>query len=37
MTHERGVGVTQACGSAACASVLIAKEKDMLLIKFVLK
>ena len=28
MTHERGVGVTQACGSAACASVLIAKEKD---------
>ena len=27
MTHERGVGVTQACGSAACASVLIAKEK----------
>ena len=28
MTHERGVGVTQACGSAACASVSIAKEKD---------
>ena len=28
MTHERGVGVTHACGSAACASVLIAKEKD---------
>ncbi len=28
MTHERGVGVTQACGSAACASVLIAKEKN---------
>ena len=28
MTHERGVGVTQSCGSAACASVLIAKEKD---------
>ena len=28
MTHERGVGVTKACGSAACASVLIAKEKD---------
>jgi len=27
MTHERGVGVTQACGSAACASVLAAKEK----------
>ena len=28
MTHERGVGVTQACGSAACASVLIANEKN---------
>ena len=28
MTHERGVGVTQACGSAACASVLIAREKE---------
>ena len=28
MTHERGVGVTQACGSGACASVLIAKEKE---------
>ena len=28
MTHERGVGVTQACGSAACASVLIARQKD---------
>ena len=27
MTHERGVGVTQACGSAACASVIAAKEK----------
>ena len=27
MTHERGVGVTQACGSAACASVIIANEK----------
>ncbi len=28
MTHERGVGITQACGSAACASVLVAKEKS---------
>ena len=28
MTHERGVGVTKACGSAACASILIAKEKE---------
>lgn len=28
ITHERGVGVTKACGSAACASVVIAKEKD---------
>ena len=27
MTHERGVGITQACGSAACASVIAAKEK----------
>ena len=33
MTHERGVGVTQACGSAACASVLIAKEKDYVIEK----
>ena len=33
MTHERGVGVTQACGSAACASVLIAKEKDRVIDK----
>lgn len=27
MTHERGVGITQACGSAACASVLAARER----------
>jgi len=27
ITHERGIGITQACGSAACASVLAAREK----------
>lgn len=33
ITHERGVGVTQACGSAACASVVIAREKDYVMDK----
>ncbi len=28
MTHERGAGITKACGSGACASVLVAKKKN---------
>ena len=29
ITHERGVGITEACGSGACASVCVAHKKKM--------
>ena len=37
ITHERGVGITEACGSGACASFVVAKKKKWYLKKFVLK